>query len=208
MTLVATMADPALGTTPARRWLARLSFLLAGVAAVIPPAFAELRSLAMLGVGLAAAAVSIVAGYFFLARRGLWRWVALTVFVLAPVAVVLVFAFAGLLWVAVASAAAWLLAALTARSALTVDGADWRMPEYPAQPPARHPFLIMNPRSGGGKVGKFDLVRKAEALGATVFLIDGPEPIDIAEVARQAVADGADLLGAAGGTALRPWWPA
>jgi diacylglycerol kinase family enzyme len=143
--------------------------------------------------------VSIVAGYFFLARRGLWRWLALAVFVLAPVAVVLVFAFTGLLWVAVASAAAWLLAALTARSALTVDGADWRMPEYPAQPPARHPFLIMNPRSGGGKVGKFDLARKAEALGATVFLIDGPEPIDIAQVARQAVADGADLLGAAGG---------
>ena len=43
------------------------------------------------------------------------------------------------------------------------------MPEYPAQPPALHPYLIMNPKSGGGKVGKFDLQRKAEALGAEVF---------------------------------------
>ena len=33
------------------------------------------------------------------------------------------------------------------------------MPELPAAP-ARHPFLIMNPRSGGGKVAKFDLPRK------------------------------------------------
>ena len=57
----------------------------------------------------------------------------------------------------------------------------------------------MNPRSGGGKVEKFDLVRKAEALGAEVFLIGGPEPVDVAEVARQAVAKGADLLGVAGG---------
>ena len=73
------------------------------------------------------------------------------------------------------------------------------MPEYPAAPPARHPYLIMNPRSGGGKVEKFDLKRKAEALGAEVFLFGGPEPVDVAEVARQAVAGGADLLGVAGG---------
>ena len=72
------------------------------------------------------------------------------------------------------------------------------MPELPAAP-ARHPFLIMNPRSGGGKVAKFDLRRKAEALGAEVFLISGPEPVDVAEVARKAVAAGSDLLGVAGG---------
>ena len=73
------------------------------------------------------------------------------------------------------------------------------MPEHPAMPPARHPYLIMNPRSGGGKVEKFDLKRKAEALGAEVFLFGGPEPVDVIEVAREAVASGADLLGVAGG---------
>jgi diacylglycerol kinase family enzyme len=57
----------------------------------------------------------------------------------------------------------------------------------------------MNPKSGGGKVEKFDLKRKAEELGAEVFLIGGSEPIDVAEVARAAVAGGADLLGVAGG---------
>jgi diacylglycerol kinase family enzyme len=73
------------------------------------------------------------------------------------------------------------------------------MPERPAEPPAKHPYLIMNPKSGGGKVEKFDLKRKAEELGAEVFLIGGSEPVDVAEVAREAVAQGADLLGVAGG---------
>ena len=96
-------------------------------------------------------------------------------------------------------AAAWLLASMTARLALAADQPDWHMPERPARPPARHPYLIMNPRSGGGKVAKFDLKRKAEDLGAEVFLIGGSQPVDVAEVAREAVAKGADLLGVAGG---------
>ncbi len=185
--------------TPAQRWLARLSFVLVAAAIVILLLFAGLRSLAMLAVGGAAAVVSLVSAFFFLSRRGLVRWLSLVVFVLAPVAVIVVFAFRGVLWVAIASAAAWLLAGVVARVALAGDRADWRMPEHPAEPPARHPYLIMNPKSGGGKVGKFDLKRKAEDLGAEVFLIGGPEPVDVARVAREAVAGGADLLGVAGG---------
>jgi diacylglycerol kinase family enzyme len=57
----------------------------------------------------------------------------------------------------------------------------------------------MNPRSGGGKVTKFGLKDKAEALGAEVALLEGPGTVDVAALARQAVADGADLLGVAGG---------
>jgi diacylglycerol kinase family enzyme len=57
----------------------------------------------------------------------------------------------------------------------------------------------MNPRSGGGKVGKSGLKEKAEALGAEVALLEGPGVVDVAALARQAVADGADLLGVAGG---------
>jgi diacylglycerol kinase family enzyme len=57
----------------------------------------------------------------------------------------------------------------------------------------------MNPRSGGGKVVRFDLKDKAEALGATVAVLEGPGPVDVGELARMAVADGADLLGVAGG---------
>jgi len=182
-----------------RRWLARLSFVLAGLAVVSLVVVAGLKSLVMLALGVAAAVVSLASAYFFLARRAPWRWLSLTVFIAAPVAVIVVYGFANLLWIAVASAAVWLLASVTARLALAGNQADWRMPERPARPPARHPYLIMNPRSGGGKVVKFDLKRKAEGLGAEVLLIDGPEPVDVAQVAREAVGKGADVLGVAGG---------
>jgi diacylglycerol kinase family enzyme len=181
-----------------RRWLARLSFALAFVAVAVVLAFAEWKSLILFAVGLAAAAVSLTSAFFVLSRRGALRWLALAVFAAAPVTVLVIYAFANLVWVAAASAAAWLLAGVTARAALAEGKAAWRMPETAAVP-ARHPFLIMNPRSGGGKVGQFDLRRKAEALGAEVFLMSGPEKVDVAEVARQAVAAGADLLGVAGG---------
>ena len=185
-------------STPAQRWLARLSLVLAGLAILIL-VFAGLKSLAMLAVGAAAAVVSLAAAYFFLSRRGIWRWLSLAVFVLAPITLIIVYASRDLLWIAIVSAAAWLLASITARPALAGEQTDWRMPERPAQPSARHPYLIMNPKSGGGKVEKFDLKRRAEDLGAEVFLVGGPEPVDVAEVARKAVEGGADLLGVAGG---------
>jgi diacylglycerol kinase family enzyme len=72
------------------------------------------------------------------------------------------------------------------------------MPAVPAARPQR-PFLIMNPRSGGGKVTRFGLKDKAEKLGAEVALLEGPGMVDVAALARKAVADGADLLGVAGG---------
>ena len=186
-------------SVPAQHWLARLSFLFVGLAVAFVAVFAELKSFTMLAVGLVGAAVSLAAAFFFLSRRGVWRWLSLAVFVLTPIAVIAVFALRNLLWVAVVAAAIWLLASMTARLALVRDHPDWRMPEHPAEPPARRPYLIMNPKSGGGKVEKFDLKRKAEELGAEVFLIDGSEPVDVAKVAREAVAQGADLLGVAGG---------
>jgi diacylglycerol kinase family enzyme len=184
---------------PAQRWLARLSFVLLGLAVAVIVVFAGLKSLTLLAAGLAGAAVSLAAAFFFLSRRGLWRWLSLAVFIAAPVAVIVLYAFQDLLWIAAVVAAAWLLASIFARLALSADQPDWHMPERPAQPPARHPYLIMNPKSGGGKVGRFDLKRKAEELGAEVFLIGGSQPVDVAEVARAAVASGADLLGVAGG---------
>lgn len=57
----------------------------------------------------------------------------------------------------------------------------------------------MNPRSGGGKVDRFGLRAKAEQLGADVVLLEGPEPVDVAALARARAAAGADLLGVAGG---------
>jgi len=191
---------PAAEATRSQRWLAWLSFGLAGLAVAILLVFAGLRSLVMVAVVLVGAVVTLTAAYFFLSRRGVVRWVSAVVVVLAPIGVIVAHAIAGLLWVAILAVAVWVLAGVTARLALAGDRKrDWRMPEYPAQPPAAHPFFIMNPRSGGGKVGRFELKRKAEGLGAEVFLMEGPEEVDVAAVARDAVDRGADLLGAAGG---------
>jgi diacylglycerol kinase family enzyme len=185
--------------TRGQRWLARLAALFAAAAIVIVPVFADLRSLAMLAVGLVAVALSVASAYLFLARRGLLRWLSLVVFALTPITVLIVYAFYSLLWVAAVSAAGWLLAAATARLALAGDREEWRMAEHPVPRPAARPFLIMNPKSGGGKVARFDLQQQAVALGAEVFLMSGPEQVDVAAVARAAVASGADLLGVAGG---------
>lgn len=61
----------------------------------------------------------------------------------------------------------------------------------------KHPVLLCNPWSGGGKVAKFDLVAKAEALGVEVVMLD--KGLDLEQLARDAVTRGADCLGMAGG---------
>ena len=180
------------------RWLARAAFLLVVAAAADMIGFAGLASLAMVAVGAAGACLVVAGGYLFLAHRGVVRWLALAVVVLAPVTVLVIFARHRLVWVALVAIALIALAAGAARRALTPAAADPGMPAREVPPPER-PFLIMNPRSGGGKVARFGLKERAEALGAEVALLEGPGTVDVAALARKAVADGADLLGAAGG---------
>jgi diacylglycerol kinase family enzyme len=57
--------------------------------------------------------------------------------------------------------------------------------------------VVMNPRSGGGKVARFRLAERARAVGAQVRLT-GPDG-DAASLARAAIAEGAQILGVAGG---------
>jgi hypothetical protein len=92
-----TLAPGARCPSDAQRWLARLSVLLAALAVVILVVFAELNSLAILAVGLGGAAASLTAAYFFLSRRGVRRWLSLGAFILAPIAVTVVFTFAQVL---------------------------------------------------------------------------------------------------------------
>ena len=103
-----------------------------------------------------------------------------------------------LLWIVLATAALLALAVAVARAALRPNAVASNPTEL-ATPPPQHPFMIMNPRSGGGKVDRFHLREKAESLGAEVSMVDGPGVVDVAELARRALANGADLLGVAGG---------
>ena len=63
--------------------------------------------------------------------------------------------------------------------------------------PPRHPVLICNPWSGGGKVQKFGLVELANELGVETVMLD--HGLDLEQLARDAIARGADCLGMAGG---------
>jgi len=181
-----------------QRWLARLSILLMAGALYLLIEFAGLLSFALIGFALAGICVTVACAYWFLSHRGLVRWLALAVAVLAPVAVNVLFARHGVLWVALVVLAALLAAVAIAKAAMGTVRTALPRREHRASRP-EHAFLIMNPRSGGGKVGKFGLKEKAEDLGAKVAFIDGPGEVDVAALAEQAVADGADLLGVAGG---------
>ena len=180
------------------RWLARAAFALMLAAAAVLIGFAELASLAMVGIGAIGACLILAGAYEFLARRGVLRWLAAAVVIATPIAILVVFALNNLIWVALVSIALMVLAVGAARRALAPSASATGMPTREVPPP-RRAFVIMNPRSGGGKVAKFGLKEKAEALGAEVALLDGPGIVDVAALARQAVADGADLLGVAGG---------
>ena len=183
----------------AQRWLARLALVAAAAAVLVPLAAIGFgQSVALVLVGLVGMGLAAAGVWWALTNKGLVRWLAIALAVAAPLVVLILYTSRGLLWVVLLAVALLAVAVAAGRAALRGDPTPEKMPEHDAWPPKR-PFLIMNPRSGGGKVARFGLKDKAEALGATVALLEGPEIIDVGELARQAIADGADLLGVAGG---------
>ena len=59
------------------------------------------------------------------------------------------------------------------------------------------PVLIVNPRSGGGKATRFELVEQCRARGIEPIVFEAGH--DLTELATAAVRSGADALGMAGG---------
>ena len=181
----------------ARRWWARGSLALVLLAVAVLLAYAGRGGLWLVVLTAAAVVVTVAAGYWFLLQRGLLRWLALALAVAAPVTVVVIFLVNNLFWVGLLAGALLLAGVGAAGTALRPTRVEWGLTVVDAPPP-RRPFVVMNPRSGGGKVTRFGLVERAEALGAEVALLDRPA-CDVQQMARDAVARGADLLGVAGG---------
>lgn len=179
-------------------WTARLALVAGAMAVVILLLFAGARSVVLVAVGVGGTAVTLAGVWWTLVHRGPVRVLAAVLAVAAPVAVLVLYALAGLLWVVLVSLALWALAVASGRFALAEATGPRRPREHRVAPPER-PFLIMNPRSGGGKVRRFGLPEKARALGAQVAVLDPDHPADVAGLARRAVEEGADLLGVAGG---------
>jgi diacylglycerol kinase family enzyme len=177
-------------------WLALVSMLAAGAVVVVS---GVITSVAVLAVGLAGLAVLCVAAWTVLAYRGVRRGAAICVLVAVPLAVIVVYLVRGLLLEVIVCAALALVGVAAGRAALSGTERDGAKPAERPAGRAQRPYLIMNPRSGGGKVERFHLRERASALGAEVGLLAGPRRIDVAELAANAVDGGADLLGVAGG---------
>ena len=64
-------------------------------------------------------------------------------------------------------------------------------------PPARRPVLFVNPRSGGGSAERERIAEHARERGIRAVVLDSGQ--DLSDLVEDAVADGADALGIAGG---------
>ncbi|MGW6980772.1 diacylglycerol/lipid kinase family protein [Streptomyces sp. NPDC054932] len=191
------LPDPSGVPRRARLW-ARLAVVCAVLAALTLVGEGIVGGLLVLVVGIAGAALTAMGTWWVVAHRGAVRLVGTLLVVGAPVAILFIYARADLWPTALVAIALWAAAVACARTALRSARRPDGMPAVARASP-RQPVLIMNPKSGGGKVGRFGLVEKGEALGARVVLLDPAVVTDVAAIARQAVADGADLLGVAGG---------
>lgn len=180
------------------RWAARAALVCALGAVAVLVAVVGAGGFLVVAIGLAGLALTAAGTWWVVSHHGAVRLAGALLVIAAPTAVVVAYARADLWPAALGALALWAVAVLLARRALRgarpFDGMRAVARALP-----RHPVLIMNPKSGGGKVGRFGLVERAEALGARVVLLDPTVRVDVADLARRAVAEGADLLGVAGG---------
>ncbi len=182
-----------------QRWLAWLALAsMAAVGAVVVVS-GVITSIAVLVVGLAGLAVLCAAAWTVLAYRGIRRRAAIGVLVAVPLALIAVYIARGLLLEVIVCVALAVVGVAAGRAALSGTERDGAKSAGRPAGTAQRPYLIMNPRSGGGKVERFRLQERASALGAEVGLLAGPRRIDVAELAANAVDRGADVLGVAGG---------
>jgi diacylglycerol kinase family enzyme len=195
------VADRSSGSPPRARVLAILSLLAASLLAVAVVGFL-VRNAVYVALGAVGFAFGIAGGWWAISKRPPRRWYGAGGMVVSAAFLVVAVLGAGnedwesfvralicvaLLAIAVLTARAALAASLRATAASRVRHA--RRPS--------HPVLLCNPWSGGGKVEKFGLAELAASLGVETVMLD--HGLDLAELARDAIARGADCLGMAGG---------
>jgi len=150
--------------------------------------------------GLACLVICVMAGWYAVSRRGIVRVIAVIVTVAAVAGLItsLVFedyhglAVLGLLVVAAGSV-------VSARYALKVPAGRAHVAAMNATPVARaeHPVLIMNLKSGGGKAEKFRLADECGKRDIEPIVLQTAD--DLLQLAEDAIARGADVIGMAGG---------
>jgi diacylglycerol kinase family enzyme len=190
---------PEQGPVDGGRRLAAILALVTGALALLAVLAFTLHSFSNLVVALIGAGVAITGGWYLVANRGTARIVGGVVGAIGLLVLVGAFVNAGrsmlalFVAVAVGAASVYFARRATHRHVTAVVAADLA----PPRPPAQHPVLIMNPKSGGGKVEKFDLVTECRARGIEPVVLSMGD--DLVALAEDAVARGADVIGMAGG---------
>ena len=146
------------------------------------------RGLAVFG----CAAVALAAGWYGILRRGPIRVASLGVALIALVVPIVLLLTNGDHLAEAVLIGVGLTVSLAAARAAFIRRVSLR----PAPRPER-PVLFYNPKSGGGKAERFGLAGEARDRG--IEPIELTRGADLAELVRDAVADGADALAMAGG---------
>ena len=183
------------GGKPSRLRRAAAAVALAAlVGALLYLAISAVSHWYILLASVASLGVAVVAAWYILSRRGLARAVA---GVVAAIALV-VFAV-----VVIATESLIVLVVGYALAAVSVAAASYALSPVRAVSDAmragrpRHPVLLMNLKSGGGKAERFGLVELCRERGIEPIILRPGD--DLRKLAEDAVARGADLLGMAGG---------
>lgn len=170
-----------------------------GMAVVVAIALAGKIAIAALAVGLML--IASCALWFALTRQGLRRGVGIAVVALAGVGLVAVLVTNRGGWVALVALALLLgLFGVTARYALDRGVravAHTKVTTVARLGSSDGAVLLINPKSGGGKAERFDLVSQARRRGVEpIVLAQGDDLLALAE---DAVTRGAQVIGMAGG---------
>lgn len=191
-----TLAVVTKGGRCAERLAASLALLMLVVAAA-ELLTGAIRNWTAVLIALAGFVVATVASWYVVSRHGIARWLGLIVVAGSAIPLGWSIHVADLRPARLASAVACIaIAVWCARMALRRSG-QAPSEAAPVTPHAAHPVLIINPGSGGGKAIRLDLVAECKARGIEpVVLRPG---CDLPGLAEAAIADGADIIGMAGG---------
>jgi diacylglycerol kinase family enzyme len=166
--------------------------IIAGVGLVAVSQFGDIL------VALVCLLVFAFFGWLVLTRRGLSRLLAIPASLLGLAGLILQLGLAGLLLIGLLFGLLSVYGA-TARYAVRYDQATLRpvTRSKACAPAARRGVLIINPKSGGGKAQRFNLVEEARRRNVEPVLLEPGS--DLRELATKAAAAGADVIGMAGG---------
>ncbi len=181
-----------------RRRLVALLALLALVGAVAAGVVAVTQGSAGRLVVVAVALVAaVVGGWYVVAARGAARMAGGLLAAAAVVALVLLILTSTRNGLGLEVALVLVVVSVAAAKRALADTLVRRTHRGDSVARPQHPVLIMNPWSGGGKVEKWNLVEECRSRGIEPVVLQRGD--DLLQLAGDAVARGADVIGMAGG---------